>query len=85
MPIDDISEDELELISDNVSRDDSYVYPWIYCFGFVPNSANEDDDSTMRNDGYENSYKFSFGTVYTRDFDLSECDEMKTALNKADR
>lgn len=82
---DDVTEEALELISDNVSRDDSYVYPWIYCFGFVPNSANEDDDSTMRNDGYENSYKFSFGTIYTRDFDLSECDEMKTALNRADR
>lgn len=76
---------DFSLISDAVSRDDSNIYPWIYCFGFVPNNANEDDDSTLRSDGYENSYKFSFGTVYTRDFDLSECDEMKTALNKADR
>lgn len=84
-PIDDISEAELELISDNVDKDESYMYPWIYCFGFVPNDSDEDDGTTLRSDGYENSYKLSFGTVYTRDFDLSECGEMKTALNRADR
>lgn len=65
-------------------HDDEYIYPWIQCFGFIPNGDDEDSDKALRNDGYEHSYKFSFGTVYTRDFDLSECDEMKTALNRAD-
>lgn len=84
MEIDEIDEEELDLISDNVDRDDSYIYPWIYCFGFTPSDADEDSDQALRDDGYENFYNFSFGTVYTRDFDLSECDEMKTALNRAD-
>ena len=83
--IDDYAELDQSLISESVDRDESYVYPWIYCFGFVPNDSDEDDDTTLRNDGYENSYKLSFGTVYTRDFDLSECNEMKTALNRANR
>jgi hypothetical protein len=77
-------DDERDFSLINCDYDDSYIYPWVYCFGFIPND-DKDDDSTLRNDGYENSYKFSFGTVYTRNFDLSECDEMKTALNKADR
>lgn len=83
--IDDYAELDQPLISDVVDRDEVRVYPWIYCFGFVPNNSDEDGDTTLRNDGYENSYKLSFGTVYTRDFDLSECSEMKTALNRANR
>jgi hypothetical protein len=81
--IGDVAEDELELIGDGVKRDDSYIYPWIYCFVFVPNDSDEDDDAALRDDGYKNSYKLSFGTVYTRNFGLSKCSEMKTALNRA--
>lgn len=83
--IGDVTEDELELIGDGVKRDDSYIYPWIYCFGFVPNDSDEDDDAAFRDDGYKNSYKLSFGTVYTKNFGLSKCREMKTALNRADQ
>ena len=82
MPIEDIEEDELELVSDNVDRDDDYIYPWIYCFGFLPNS---DEEQSLINDGYDHSYDFSFGTVYTRDFDLSECHDLQTALNRVNK
>lgn len=86
MPIDDISEDELELISDNVDKDDSYVYPWIYCFGFLPNNDNYSaNEQSLIEDGYDHDYKFIFGHVFTRDFDLDECDELKTALNRFDK
>ena len=68
----------------NCEYTDSYIPPWIYCFGFIP-VGDEGSEDDMINDGYDNSYEFSFGTVYTRDFDLSECDEIRTALNKADR
>lgn len=80
-------DDERDFSLINCDYDDSFVNPWIYCFGFVPTDAYEKDeaDKAMTNDGYENSYKFSFGTVYTRNFDLSECYEMKTALNRADK
>lgn len=80
-------DDERDFSLINCDYDDSFVNPWIYCFGFVPTDAYEKDeaDKAMTDDGYEHSYKFSFGTVYTRNFDLSECDEMKTALNRADR
>lgn len=39
----------------------------------------------MVNDGYDGEYEFSFGTVYTRDFELSECDELQSALRRADK
>lgn len=68
----------------NCEYTDSYIPPWIYCFGFIP-VGDEGSEDDMINDGYDNSYEFSFGTVYTRDFDLSDCDEIRTALNKADR
>lgn len=79
---DEDEERDISLI--NCDHDDSYIYPWIYCFAFIPIDSDEDDATTLRDDGYQNSYKFSYGTVYTRNFDLSECDEMQTALNRAD-
>ena len=51
----------------------------------IPTEDDDGSEQDMINDGYDNSYEFSFGTVYTRDFDLSDCDEIRTALNKADR
>lgn len=83
--IDEYDGHDLSLISSNYN--DSYVYPWIYCFGFVPVDAyeKEEADVALTSDGYNHSYKLSYGTVYTRDFDLSECNEMQTALNRADR
>jgi hypothetical protein len=81
MPIDDIGEDELELISDNVDRDDDYIYPWIYCFGFLPKGSKREQDLTQ--DGYNHKYEFDFGTVYTRDFELIECKELYSALKRA--
>ena len=83
--IDDYAELDQSLISDAVARDEVCVYHWIYCFGFVPVGEDDESDETLRSDGYDHSYKFSYGTVYTRDFDLSDCDEMQTALNRADR
>ena len=71
-----------EQFSDNVSKDDNFIYPWIYCFGFLPSKNNEND---LTNDGYDHSYDFSFGTVYTRDFDLSECHDLQTALNRVSK
>lgn len=83
--IDDYAELDQSLISDNVDKDDSYVYPWIYCFGFLPNSHNySENEQSLINDGYDHDYKFSFGHVFTRDFDLDECNELKTALNRFD-
>lgn len=82
--IDFDEDDERDFSLIKCDYDDTCIYPWIQCFGFIPNGDDEDSDEALRNDGYEHSYKFSFGTVYTRDFDLSECDEMKTALNRAD-
>ena len=81
----DYYDSDFSIMSDSVDRDDSNVYPWIYCFGFVPVGDSDESDDALRSDGYDHSYKLSYGTVYTRDFDLSECDEMQTALNRADR
>lgn len=68
--------------SDRVESDDNYIYPWIYCFGFLPNGSNDENDLTR--DGYNHKYEFEFGTVYTRDFDLSDCEELQRALNRLD-
>lgn len=72
-----------EQFSDNVAKDENFIYPWIYCFGFLPN-GNEEDEKDLINDGYDHTYKFSFGKVYTRDFDLSDCEDLQRALNRAD-
>ena len=68
--------------SDRVESDDNYIYPWIYCFGFLPNGSKDEQDLTR--DGYNHKYEFEFGTVYTRDFDLSDCEELQRALNRLD-
>ena len=78
-------DDDFDMSLVNCDYDDSYVYSWIYCFGFVPVGDSDESDEALRSDGYDHSYKLSYGTVYTRDFDLSDCDEMQTALNRADR
>lgn len=76
-------DEELSLISKNVNQDDEWVYNWIYCFGFIPN--DESGGESMTDDGYDHEYKFSFGTIYTRDFELSETKDMKSALERADK
>ena len=80
----DDSENELvDLIK--CEHDDSFVYSWIYCFGFVPaDGSDEDMNDQLTDDGYDNYYKFSFGTVYTRDFALSDCKDIERALRRAD-
>lgn len=83
---DDYAGLDQSLISDNVNKDDSYVYPWIYCFGFLPNSDDYSaNEQSLMDDGYDHDYKFSFGHVFTREFDLDECDELKNALNRLDK
>lgn len=78
-------DDERDFSLINGDYDDSFVYPWIYCFAFVPADAQDNSKDALRGDGYEHEYKFSFGTVYTRNFDLKECSDMKNALSRADR
>lgn len=67
--------------SDRVESDDDYIYPWIYCFGFLPNDSKDEQDLTR--DGYNHKYEFEFGTIYTRDFELSECKDLYSALKRA--
>jgi hypothetical protein len=86
IPVDEFDDEFLSMLSDNVDRDDENIYSWIYCFGFLPNSSDyEEDEQTLINDGYDHNYKFSFGHVFTRGFDLDEVDELKTALNRLDK
>jgi len=80
--LDEYDEDDfdLSLFSDKVNRDDNYIYPWIYCFGFLPPDSKSANDLTK--DGYNHKYKFSFGTLFTRDFELSETPELKQAFDR---
>ena len=80
---DEDDERDFDLI--NCDYDDSYVYPWVYCFVFVPSGGSDEDmNDWLTDDGYENTYKFSFGTVYTRNFALKECSDIERALKRAD-
>jgi hypothetical protein len=78
-------DDEIDTSLIKADFEDGFVDPWVYCFGFVPNNADGDSSQSLINDGYDHSYDFSFGTVYTRDFDLSECHDLQTALNRANK
>ena len=79
-------DDGVDLSNVRADHDDSCIYRWIYCFCFVPLGADsEESDEAMVNDGYDEKCEFSFGTVYTRDFELSECDELQSALRRADK
>ena len=84
-PLDGFSDEEIELISDTVDRDGDTMYPWLYCFAFIPPNSDSYKTTALKADGYDYSTEFSFGTVYTRDFELSECDELQSALRRADK
>lgn len=79
----EFDDSELSLISKNVNQDEDWVYGWLYCFGFIPSGSNGGD--SMTDDGYDKEYDFSFGTVYTRGFDLSETKDIKSALERENR
>ena len=73
-------DDEIDMSLIKVDYEDGFVYSWVYCFGFLPTGSNDAKDLT--NDGYDHEYEFPFGTIYTRDFELSECKDLQSALNR---
>lgn len=79
-----LDEEELDtdLLSDKVDYDDECIYPWLYCFGFLPTGSRNERELTK--DGYNHTYEYSFGTLYTRDFEISETPDLERAFRRVD-
>ena len=75
-------EEELDtsLLSDKVNIDDECIYPWLYCYGFLP-VGNEDAEDLLK-DGYNHDYEYTFGTLYTRDFEIHETPDLQRAFER---
>ena len=79
-----LDEEELDtsLLSNRVDKDENNIYPWLYCFGFIPNG--EEGKRDLQKDGYNHHYYYSFGDLYTRDFELHEVPDLERAFAKID-
>lgn len=77
-------EEELDtsLLSDKVDHDDECIYPWLYCYGFLP--VGNEDANDLTKDGYNHEYEYYFGTLYTRDFEISETPDLERAFRRVD-
>lgn len=62
--------------------DNDSIYPWIYCVIFQPTNT---DFMELGEDGYDREYQFSYGTVFTRDFEMGELPELQNALKRVDK
>lgn len=80
----DLEDEELDtsLLSDKVAKDEEYIYPWLYCYGFLP--VGNEDANDLTKDGYNHEYEYSFGTLYTRDFEISETPDLERAFRRVD-
>ena len=75
----DDGEFDMSLLGKKVKHDEGFIYPWVYCLGFLPKGSNSGNDLTK--DGYDRQYNYSFGTLYTREFELNELPELKRAFD----
>ena len=75
-------EDELDtsLLNSRVRKDDNMVYAWLYCLGFLPYDSA--DENYLVKDGYNHKYEYDFGTLFTRDFELSELPDLQRAFSR---
>lgn len=80
--IDEDEEMDMSVFSDRIDRDDSFIYSWLYCIGFLNINASDDDVDCFTSDGYDNQYEFPFGTLFTRGFELSELPKLSNAFSK---
>lgn len=78
----DFDEDSDFEVPDNLDYDDTKIYPWIYCFIFMPIDS---DYMSIGYDGYNHEYNYSFGTVFTRDFELGDVSELQNTLKRMDK
>lgn len=78
----DLEDEELDtsLLSDKVDKDEEYIYPWLYCYGFLP--LEDEDAEDLLKDGYNHDYEYTFGTLYTRDFEIHETPDLQRAFER---
>ena len=76
--VEDLVGEDLSIISDRISKDDEYIYPWLYCFVFVPNGSQYDDIRTSDSygDGYNDEVELENGTLLLRDFKIDEVTDL---------
>ena len=80
--IDEEDELDISLLSDRVDKDSTTIYPWLYCFGFLPVGSSKDELTDFSSDGYNHEYEFPFGTLLTRDFELKEVTGLSRAFSR---
>lgn len=82
--IDDEDQLDTSMLSPKVSKDEHNIYPWLYCYGFLPASFPEEDAVEFIRDDYDRTYEYQFGTLFTRDFELNETPDLERALRRVD-
>ena len=77
-----LADADASLISDRVPQDDECIYPWLYCFVFVPKGEQYDSMRTSKSygDGYNEDVETEYGTFLLRDFKISDVPDLAKRL-----
>lgn len=79
--VEEMTDDQFNLISDRVETDECYVYNWLYCLVFIPNTMNDYESRRITyGDGYGYDYDLPTGKLFTRGFELYDLPELEARV-----